>query len=369
MKKTEKLNKTRQRMIDEYVKCLKEDKIPWRCGWNQLIAISGSSKKPYRGVNQMLLSYIASEKGYTDRRWYTMGNIKENGWHLKKGSKSAPVEYWYPVKITVNEDGKTVTTKLTWEEYNELMRNYNDSTGFELEDYRISLYSTTYNVFNADLIEGIDKEQIINNEIDYTDSIEKALQNMKVDFEEKGSESYYSPSQDKIVLPKKELFNSQLAYDATKLHEMCHATGHPTRLNRPIQNSFGSKEYAKEELRAEIGSSFLVQELGFGSTDVIQDMGNHKAYIQSWIEVLENDPNELFRAIKDAEKITEYVKEKAELQKAKNIDKEQEHHTDSKEIDVNISKSSLFHGNINPKNLKINKGKEMQKDKGIDKKN
>lgn len=49
MKKTEKLNKTRQRMIDEYVKCLKEDKIPWRCGWNQLIAISGSSKKPYRG--------------------------------------------------------------------------------------------------------------------------------------------------------------------------------------------------------------------------------------------------------------------------------------------------------------------------------
>ena len=58
MKKTEKLNKTRQRMIDKYVKCLKEDKIPWRCGWNQLIAISGSSKKPYRGVNQMLLSYI-----------------------------------------------------------------------------------------------------------------------------------------------------------------------------------------------------------------------------------------------------------------------------------------------------------------------
>lgn len=315
----------------------------------------------------MLLSYIASEKGYTDRRWYTMGNIKENGWHLKKGSKSAPVEYWYPVKITVTEDGKTVTTKLTWEEYNELMRNYNDSTGFDLEDCRISLYSTTYNVFNADLIEGIDKEQIINNEIDYTDSIEKALQNMKVDFEEKGSESYYSPSQDKIVLPKKELFNSQLAYDATKLHEMCHATGHPTRLNRPIQNSFGSKEYAKEELRAEIGSSFLVQELGLGSTDAIQDMGNHKAYIQSWIEVLENDPNELFRAVKDAEKITEYVKEKAELQKAKNIDKEQEHHTDSKGIDVNISKSSSFHENINPKNLKINKEKEMQKEEGINK--
>lgn len=266
MKKTEKLNKTRQRMIDEYVKCLKEDKIPWRCGWNQLIAISGSSKKPYRGVNQMLLSYIASEKGYTDRRWYTMGNIKENGWHLKKGS-----------------------------------------------------------------------------------------------------ESYYIPSQDKIVLPKKELFNSQLAYDATKLHEMCHATGHPTRLNRPIQNSFGSKEYAKEELRAEIGSSFLVQELGLGSTDAIQDMGNHKAYIQSWIEVLENNPNELFRAVKDAEKITEYVKEKAELQKAKNIDKEQERSKDSKVQDADKNKISSYHENINPKNLKINKEKEMQKEEGINK--
>lgn len=50
MKKTEKLNKTRQRMIDEYVKCLKEDKIPWRCGWNQLIAISGSSKSLIGGL-------------------------------------------------------------------------------------------------------------------------------------------------------------------------------------------------------------------------------------------------------------------------------------------------------------------------------
>ena len=75
----------------------------------------------------------------------------------------------------------------------------------------------------------------------------------------------------------------------------------------------------------------------------------------------------MFRAVKDAEKITEYVKEKAELQKAKNIDKEQEHHTNSKGIDVNISKSSSFHENINPKNLKINKEKEMQKEEGINK--
>ena len=106
-----------------------------------------------------------------------------------------------------------------------------------------------------------------------------------------------------------------------------------------------------------------------GSNDAIQDMGNHKAYIQSWIEVLENDPSELFRAIKDAEKITEYVKEKAGLQKVKSLEKEQKDSKASKKHDVDKDENEVnsYHENINPKNLKSNKEKEMQKDKSIDK--
>ena len=94
---------------------------------------------------------------------------------------------------------------------------------------------------------------------------------------------------------------------------MCHATGHNTRLNRNLLNEFGSEEYAREEMRAEISSSMLSAELGIPVSEANTE--NHLSYVQSWITVLKNDPNELFRAIKDAEGIIDYVEEKGEINK------------------------------------------------------
>lgn len=117
--------------------------------------------------------------------------------------------------------------------------------------------------------------------------------------------SYYSPKEDKIVLPPRDHFKSQEAFLAVTLHEMSHSTGHPDRLNRPLNNKFGTPEYAKEELNAEFGSAFLQMDLGIQLSD--EAVNDHAAYLQSWISVLENDPNELFRAVHNASEISDYL--------------------------------------------------------------
>lgn len=143
--------------------------------------------------------------------------------------------------------------------------------------------------------------------------VDNIIKNMGVGYEEKGDRAYYSPANDTITLPPMTTFHSEYGYYATKLHESCHATGHPSRLNRDIENSFGSQKYAIEELRAEIGSSFLMAELGLEADE--NHVNNHKAYIQSWISELKNDPKVLFDAIKDADEIVDYIKDIEDFEK------------------------------------------------------
>jgi antirestriction protein ArdC len=103
-------------------------------------------------------------------------------------------------------------------------------------------------------------------------------------------------------LPPPSLFPESTGYYGTALHELGHWTGHPERLSRDILHKFGSPEYAKEELRAELASYFLASRLG-----IPHDTEHVAAYVGNWIEALQKDHNEIFRAAKDAERITEYV--------------------------------------------------------------
>ena len=131
---------------------------------------------------------------------------------------------------------------------------------------------------------------------------------MNIQYEEKGNRACYIPKEDKIVLPDRNKFVDQYSYYATQLHEICHATGNENRLNRNILTN-NEKDYAREELIAEISSSFLMQELNVPVTAEHYD--NHKAYINSWISILKDKPNELFKAISEANKIEKYIKEKS----------------------------------------------------------
>ena len=115
-----------------------------------------------------------------------------------------------------------------------------------------------------------------------------------------------------MLLPTVEQFDDSYSYMAVFPHEAAHASGAAHRLNRDLTGSFGSESYAKEELRAEIASAFTASATGINYEQAPQ-MENHTAYVQNWIKVLENNPNELFRAIKDATKISDYLIEKGEF--------------------------------------------------------
>ncbi|UBS48659.1 zincin-like metallopeptidase domain-containing protein [Megamonas funiformis] len=167
-----------------------------------------------------------------------------------------------------------------------------------------------YVVFNAEQIEGLEKE--IPLKINHEDTI-KSMENMLEHSEAKiyydqDSRNYYSPSEDEIhVVPRDKFYNIDDFY-ATVSHEIAHSTGAKHRLNRKtlVENDgFGNITYAKEELRAELTSMFLAQKYNIKFDQ--KHYENHAAYLQSWVKVLQDDPNELFRAASEAEKAMQYI--------------------------------------------------------------
>lgn len=114
--------------------------------------------------------------------------------------------------------------------------------------------------------------------------------------------AFYRPATDRIYLPPRSSFKIAANFLATALHEVAHSTGHPSRLERDLAPLFGSVGYAKEELRADIASLMISDRLGIG-----HDPGQHAAYVDNWIKVLKDDPKEILRAARDADKITDYL--------------------------------------------------------------
>lgn len=261
---------------------------PWEAGSKDAFPMNPTTGNRYRGGN--LLFLMAQD--YDDPRWMTYRQAEKIGAQVKKGEHGTPVIYWKFEETTQKktEDGKpvldaegkpvTVTTQL------ERPRSF------------VSF------VFNASQIDGLPplqtEKQLAWNPVERAETI---LRDSGANIEHKAQgRAFYRPAMDTIVLPSRELFPSAGNYYDTALHELGHWTGHEKRLNRDMQNPFGSAEYAREELRAEISSMMLAGEIGLPhNTD------NHAAYVQSWIQVLEEDPREIFRAAADAEKILEYV--------------------------------------------------------------
>lgn len=294
-----KANKTRELLKKQYLDALEEGEIPWERGWGVSRLYNGSSNHTYKGVNKLLLQYLCSERGYMDPRFYTFNQVKDMGLHLDETAKGngIPIEFW---SLYDRENKKTITM----EEYEKIKED--DPEHAE----KIRWMVRNYYVFNAIHVKGLEplqeqkKETFDNSRLKlFTENL---IRNMNVDYREPvGNErAYYNSAKDRVVLPPLDSFRSEEDYYAVKLHELAHATGHESRLNRSLGNTFGSISYAKEELRAEIASSFVNSGLGLISNAVMQ---NHKAYIQSWIKIIKDKESELFSAISDAEKIADYM--------------------------------------------------------------
>lgn len=299
-----KLNKMREEMINSFIDCLKKDTIPWHRGWSSERPFNAVTNTEYHGANALWLTYNQQAQLYKDPRWCTFKQAQSKGWKIKQGSKGTKIEFWslYDTeekrKLTRTE-AKQLTDELTAEEFTN----------------RVKPVSNTYTVFNGEQIEGIPLYEIRKNVLHLDEFLygrNKLIENMKVGLKEGGNEAFYSIAEDMIVLPKINQFDNEFEYITTFFHEAGHATGHVSRFNREMPSARGTDIYAREELRAEIASAFAAQAFGIDYTQN-KYMENHEAYIQDYIKVLENEPNELFAAIKDAEKISDYLIEKGEF--------------------------------------------------------
>ena len=301
-----KLNKMREQIANRFIAALQEERIPWHQEWQNVIApYNAVTGRGYRGLNYFWLACIAMDKNYADPRWCTFNQAKDKGWKVIKGEKGTRVEFWSMY------DTKT-KKKLTPSQVKKLRDT------LELSEFhdRVKPISNVFTVFNGEQLDGIPKLKVENRRLFSTAELielrDRLLKNMELRLREGGNEAFYSPTNDYVNMPMIERFDGAYSYMSTFLHESAHASGAKHRLNRDLSGRFGSESYAKEELGAEIASAFTASATGIKSEQA-PTMENHAAYIQNWIKVLENNPNELFAAIKDAEKISDYLLEKGEL--------------------------------------------------------
>ena len=312
----DKLTPQRKQIVDEVIKNLESGVGLWQPGWNMPgMPESAITGKKYRGVNNFLLTFVAMSRQYSDTRWVTFNQMKEKDWKFKTDEegrslgKGAGVSIEY-FKMRDKETGKPFDRKVL-----------DGLTAEEKEDYindHVRPIRKYYTVFNGDIIDGIPTKEIRTiNPNDKVERVEKLLtywseNEAKIVYG--GQDAYYRISADEIHLPERERFFSMQEFYSTALHELGHSTGHETRLNRDIQNLFGTSDYAIEELRAEIASMFIEQDLEIQVDD--EHKRNNSAYISAWKDKIKDDPNALFTAIADAEKIAKFVAEKEKANEA-----------------------------------------------------
>jgi antirestriction protein ArdC len=279
----------RQEVTDNIVTMLEKGVAPWQKPWDPSKAPlelpqNPTSNRPYRGGNAIHLLAVGLKRGYEDPRWLTYRQAQEQGWQVRKGEKGTQIEFWqFPDRDT--RGGKT---------------NDGPSETPRGDDERHGLIHRVYTVFNGTQIDGIAKyEPKIHPSWEVEQTGEAILKNSGAQIHhDQQDRAFYSRLSDAIHLPTKSAFPTQAEYYGTALHELGHWTGHPDRLNRlsqPGSYVFGSQEYAKEELRAELTSVFLAAERG-----IAHNAEQHASYLQSWIQSLKSDKNEIFRAAKDA---------------------------------------------------------------------
>lgn len=273
---------------------------PWGPGEGYLPPQNPVTGKAYRGMNALHLMATANAKGFSDPRWLTYKQAAALGAQVKKGESSTLIQYWQwqDMQEVRNAEGEVVLDATTGQPQKKLV---------SLESPRVF----SAHVFNADQIDGLPPLEHQHAEVKPEFEVAEALLNAgnpTINYT-KNDRCFYNAQTDVIALVEREQFNDLTGFYRTALHEKAHWSGHEERLNRDLAHPFGSEGYAKEELRAEICSMLIGQSLGIG-----HDPGTHLSYIQSWIEVLENDPKEIFRATRDAEKMKSYLFELAQIQ-------------------------------------------------------
>jgi antirestriction protein ArdC len=279
----------RQQITDDIIKAMEAGVPPWRQGWSSSqLAFNASNGRSYRGANQLILGM----QPYGDARWLTYKQAEYMGLQVRRGERGVRIIKMVEVerkraKQAAGRDGEVVAEE-------------NDK----------ALVLKAYTVFNAAQIDGMAPMPVRECDVqpaEVVESIVWGLQDdgMKLNF------GHYQPAydlrRDEIRMPIAKDFKNLELFHGTLLHECGHATGHQKRLARPHMHArFGSVEYSREEVRVELASCFMQGLVGL--PPVIEESAS---YISSWLEVLRNDKNEIFKAAADAQRICDYLSERA----------------------------------------------------------
>lgn len=318
-------------MAELWEKGIENNEMPWQKPWKpgEYIADHNpiTNKEEYKGYNAINL-YLERKLilGTDEPRWMTFNQMlqlnakqkdKKEEIHLEKGVKAVPIMKWSP--IFINEDGKIVKEneyiKMDEEQKKQLkflrgsmsysaVFNYSQFYKYAYDKENNPLYDEKGNQIKIPAFEPIKRN--IPKVIDFKE-IEKAEEILKnsnaIIKHDQVDRNYYSPSKDEIHLTNKEQFISIEEYYSTALHELSHWTGHPTRLNRTYGQEKGDKQYAKEELIAEIGSFYLAKEANIN----FEPTKNNFAYVKSWIQEIKDEPSIIIESCKQATKIKDFL--------------------------------------------------------------
>jgi antirestriction protein ArdC len=271
---------TYQEVTDAILAQLEAGKKPWQKPWQDggLSMPRRATGEYYRGINVLLLWASAMEQGLTGDRWMTFKQAIDLGASVRKGSKGTRIVFFKQLTVEDKETG---------------------------EDKAIPMLRT-YVVFNSDQIDGLPDKfasaPIVPAEgIERDRAAEAALRSCGATIQEGGAGAYYTPATDIVTMPDFERFASSSGYLATLAHELCHWTGHKSRLDRFGANT--KTAYAFEELVAEMGAAFVGSRLGI----VGEHIENHSAYLASWLKALRDDKRAIFKAASLAQAAADMV--------------------------------------------------------------
>lgn len=275
-----------QRITDTIVNALEtpDHVFPWHKPWNTGGSICRPLRhttEPYQGINVLMLWISAYSHQFSSSYWMTYRQAQQYKAQVRKGEASTTVVFFKPLKVKDKQTGedKVIPMLRTYacfngDQINELPDKFKPVTYQHRRDIDIELYMT-----------------------------------FGYEVEHRDDRAFYSVSADTISIPNPRYFDSYRSYLAVLAHEAIHATGAKHRLDRLPGATFGSPEYAYEELVAELGSAFLCSDLGL--TPVLRE--DHIPYIQSWIKALKNDNKMIVRAAADAERAVAYIHEQQKV--------------------------------------------------------
>ena len=260
--------------------------VPWVRPWATAkaplaIPQNAATRRRYGGINILILLGTAVERGFSGQSWLMFRQALSLGGCVRKGERGATVVY--ADRFVPAEEMKRAST-----------------AG---DEARAIPFLKRFTVFNTEQCDGLSASAsgIAPSAHIVEPQFEALIRATRIDFRIGGDRAFYCPRNDYVQVPAPAAYFESINWHRTALHELAHASGHSSRLNRELSGGYGTKEYAFEEFIAEISSSFCCASLGIVPTV------RHADYIDLWLKVLREDNRAIVRAASQASKVADYL--------------------------------------------------------------